>query len=144
MNTPYTTLHNQKLQDKLDSFITQYGELELEKALDIYMKMNQVYTCKTKTSLSRICISDINYLRIEGHHIAVHTSNGIYHKYGSLNQELEYLSSYGFFRCSQNCIVSISKISSIEQNKIILLDNTVLHISRNNLSKLIMAFNGKN
>lgn len=120
MKTSQPLLRKQEIQDKLSTFIAKYGESAIAEAIDIYIKMKQQYLCKSKTSISKLNICDINYLKIEGHHITICTQNGAYYKYGSLNQELKTLSPYGFHKCSQNCIVSISKIKCINQNEIVI------------------------
>lgn len=132
--------NNKELKNNLISFLEAYGISGLEKALFSYVDMQQEYICKTKTSISKIKIHDIYYLQIRQHTISVHTSDGIYNKYGTLNQELQFLSSYNFVKCSQSCIVSLNKIKSIQNNDIILCNNTRIHMSRNFAPKIISRF----
>ena len=134
-----------QIQNTISEFIDQYGVSGLEQALQLYRDMQQVYICQTKTSISRLRICDILYLQINGHHMDVHTAHGIFHKYGSLNNELQLLSSYGFMKCNQSCIVSLQKIRTIEGNRIFLINNECLHLSRHYESKVLIAFsrNGK-
>lgn len=131
---------NKEFQNHLIAFIKVYGIDGLEKALISYADMQQEYICKTKTSISKIKIQDIYYLQIRQHTISVHTSDAIYTKYGTLNQELKFLSSYNFAKCSQNCIVSLNKIKSIQNNDIILCNNSKIHMSRNFAPKIISRF----
>lgn len=130
---------NKSLCNNLSLFLDQYELLDLEKALQLYRNMNQTYICKTKQSISRINIYDIIYLKIQKHDITVHTKHGIYHKYGSLANELKLLSSYGFIRCTKNCIISISQIQSIENNDITLVNGIQIHMSRKYTSNVIIA-----
>ncbi|MGN9056952.1 LytTR family DNA-binding domain-containing protein [Bariatricus sp. HCP28S3_A7] len=102
--------------------------------------MHCKYVCRTKTSVSIIHIYDINYITVSGHQLTIHTECGTFSKYGTLTKELKLLSSYGFIRCSQNYIVALSKIKSITENTIIMMDHSKIHISRNYTSKVIMAF----
>ena len=95
----YTIQDN--LETELISFIRQYGLTGLKEAMQLYAEASQDYICKTKTSVYKIKIKDIYYLKIRGHHITVHTENGIYRKYGTLHQEFSLLSPYGFLKCSQ-------------------------------------------
>lgn len=141
MITLQDILTNSNLQNKISSFLSQYGTAGLEEALDIYTDMQQTYLCKTKTSVTKLRICDIYYIKIHGHHMTVYTQNGTYKKYGSLSQELKFLSSHGFIKCSQNCIVSLYKIKSIVQNEIILIDDTFLHMSRKCTPKVLISLN---
>lgn len=140
MNTFSKSSIDKKLQNKLSAFLAQYGASGLEQALDSYADGQQEYICRTKTSISKIHVSDIDYIMISGHHMTVHAQCGIFQKYGTLQQELKLLSSYGFIKCTQNCIVALHKIKCISQNDIILTDDTVLHMSRGYAAKVIMAF----
>ena len=108
-------------------FINIYGESALRKAMQQYIDNQQTYLCKTKSQTARIKISDIYYLQSRQHNITIHTLHGIYKKYGTLSQELTALYPYGFIKCTQSCIVSLSKIRSIQNNDVTLIDDTVLH-----------------
>lgn len=130
--------NNQRLQNVVAAFIKQYGIPGIEQALRFYSDLHQEYVCKTKNSISKFNICDILYLEIHGHNISVHTNHGIYQKYGTLKKELEFLSSYGFVKCSQNCIVSTPKIRTIRKNDIILIDGTKIHLSHNYTSAVII------
>lgn len=129
------------LETELISFIRQYGLTGLKEAMQLYAEASQDYICKTKTSVYKIKIKDIYYLKIRGHHITVHTENGIYRKYGTLHQEFSLLSPYGFLKCSQSCIVSLRRIKEIENNTLILTNGDRLHISRTCTAKILTSFN---
>lgn len=132
------------LQSTLSSFIEKYGASGLEQALQLYTDMQQEYICKTKTSISKIKLCDIYYLEIQEHNITVHTQHGIYQKYGTLNNELKFLSQYGFIKCNQSCIVSLSKIRTTQTNDITLINNEKLHMSRKYAPKVLIALRCKN
>lgn len=140
MNWLHELEKNNQLQNTLISFLMQYGLSGLEDALLLYVQEQEEYICKNKISTSKIKIHDILYLKIEMHHIYIHTENNVYEKYGTLNNELKILSSHNFIRCSQSCIVSLSKIKTIQGNNIILINNKKLHMSRNYAPKVIAAF----
>ena len=131
------------LNQTLSKFLTEYGRYGLSHALQLYADMQQEYICKTKEAVSKVKINEINYLEINGHNITVHTSHGIYQKYGSLSKEYKTLSPYGFIKCSQSTLVSLHKIRTIEQDTVILTDNTHLHLSRNCAPKVVMEFSRK-
>ena len=128
------------LQNMLSTFLKQYGVSGLEKALHSYADMQQEYICKTKSSFSKIRLTDIYYLEIQGHSIVVHTQYGTYQKYGSLKKEGKLLSSYGFIKCNQSCLVSLRKIRSIHNNDIILINDAQLHMSQHYAPQVLIAF----
>ncbi len=129
-----------ELKDDLSNFLEQYGTRGLKQALQLYRNTQQEYLCKTKTSISKISIGDIYYMEIHEHQITVHSQEGVFHKYGTLNSELKVLSSYGFVKCSQSCIVSLKKIQTICYSDIILTNNAKIHMSRKYAPTVIMAF----
>lgn len=139
---------NKSLQSNIltdiQSFIATYGESAIQEAMQQYIDNQQIYILKTKYQTTKIKISDIYYLQSQQHNITIHTSHGVYKKYGTLSQELTILYPYGFIKCTQSCIVSLSKIRTIQNNDIILIDDTVLHISRGYAPKVLSAFNGRN
>lgn len=127
-------------ETNLSLFLTQYGISGLEQALRLYMDMQQTYTCKTKTSISKFKISDIYYLKIQEHMITIHTQHGIFQKYGTLNNELKLLAPYGFLKCNQSCLISMQKIRTIQNNDIILINGECIHMSRHYAPKIILTF----
>lgn len=131
---------NKNLYGNLSSFLDQYGTSGLEQALHLYKSTYQNYICKNKLSISRINIYDIYYLEISKHDITIHTEQKIYHKYGTLSNELKLLAPYGFINCSQSCIVSLNKIHDIRHQDIIMVNDEILHMSRNYINKVIIAF----
>lgn len=139
-----TQMTNRTLQSDILTFIATYGESALQEAMQMYIDNQQVYIYKTKSQTSQIKISDIYYLKCQQHNITIHTSHGTYKKYGALRQELNILSPYGFINCNQSCIVSLSKVRSIQNNTVTLIDGTELHISRVYAPKVLTAFNGRN
>ena len=130
-----------KLKTELVDFINLYGISGLREAMRLYTGTSQDYICKTKTSLYRINIHDIYYLKIRGHQITIHTSNGTYQKYGTLHKELAFLTPYGFIKCCQNCIVALNKIKGVEDDSIILINDDRLHVSRTCMAKVLTSFN---
>lgn len=131
-----------KLNDTISNFLAQYGPSGLNQALQLYEDTQQEYFCKTRTSISKIHISDIYYMEIREHQITIYTQHGTYHKYGTLNNELKSLSPYGFIKCAQNCIVSLNKIRTINCTDIILINGTKLHMSKRYTLTTITAFSG--
>ena len=124
----------------LAAFLDQHGFSGLEKALQLYSNTQAEYICKAKTAVTRIKIDDIDYLEIKTHTITIHTKHGDYQKYGSLIDELKFLSPYGFIRCRQNCLVSLGKVKSICDNTIYLTNHIQLHMSQRYAPKVLAAF----
>ena len=129
-----------ELQNTISTFLTQYGTSGLKHALQLYINTHQEYICRTRTSISKIYISDIYYMEIQEHQITIYTQHGTYHKYGTLNNELRSLSSYGFIKCAQNRIVSLGKIRSIYFNDIILINGAKIHMSKKYAFSIISEF----
>ena len=85
-----------KLDKVLSDFLDLYGTSGLENALQLYRNSYQEYICKTRTSVSKMSVWDIYYMEIQEHQITIYTQNGIYQKYGSLNNELR--------GCKKSCV----------------------------------------
>ena len=124
----------------LATFLDQHGFSGLEKALQLYSNTQAEYIYKTKATVTRIKIDDIDYLEIQTHTITIHTEHAAYQKYGSLADELKFLAPYGFIRCRQNCLVSLEKIQSICDDTIILVNHLQLHMSQRYAPKVLAAF----
>ena len=131
-----------ELNEIISNFLVQYGFSGLNQALQLYKNTQQEYICRTRTSISKIHISDIYYMEIRGHQITIYTQHSTYHKYGTLNNELKSLSPYGFIKCAQNCIVSLNKIRAINYTDIILTNGIKVHMSKRYALTTITAFSG--
>ena len=129
-----------ELNDTISSFLEQYGSSGLKQALQLYKDTQQEYICRTRTSISKLHISDIYYMEIREHQITIYTQHGTYHKYGTLNNELKLLSSYGFIKCAQNRIVSLNKIRTINYTDITLINGMKIHMSKRYALTTITAF----
>lgn len=129
-----------ELNDTISNFLEQYGSSGLKQALQLYSNTQQEYICRTRTSISKFHISDIYYMEIREHQITIYTQHGIYHKYGTLNNELKLLSSYGFIKCAQNRIVSLNKIRTINYTDITLINGMKIHMSKRYALTTITAF----
>lgn len=136
------SLIDTELKDTISNFLGQYGTSGLKQALQLYKNSQQEYICRTKTSISKLRISDIYYMKIREHQITIYTQHGTYHKYGTLNNELKSLSPYGFIKCAQNCIVSLNKIRTINYTDIILINGSKVHMSKRYALTTITAFSG--
>ena len=140
MNWPKKYQMDNELENDLSNFLEHYGILGLKQALQLYRNTQQEYICRTRTSITKIHISDIYYMEIREHQITIYTQHGTYHKYGTLNNELKSLSSYGFIKYAQNRIVSLGKIRSICFNDIILINGAKIHMSKKYAISIISEF----
>lgn len=131
-----------ELNNTISNFLEQYGASGLKHALQLYRNTQQEYICRTKTSISKLHISDIYYMEIREHQITIYAQHGTYHKYGTLNNELKLLSSYGFIKCAQNRIVSLNKIRTINYTDITLINGMKIHMSKRYALATITAFSG--
>lgn len=132
------------LHNTINTFLDQYGLSGLEDALNHYSAIQSEYICKTESGITKIKIADIHYLKIQVHTITIHTQDGIYQKYGSLTDEQNRLSPYGFIKCSQSCLVSVRRIKSIDGNTITLKNSIQLHMSQRYAPKVLAAFSRNN
>lgn len=140
MKTTEKSDYMDEINDIVKNFIKQYGVTGLKKALKKYAQTNHSYIICTNESVTKIRIDEIFYLEIEGHHIQVHTEKEKYRKYGTLNKELEILSSFRFMKCNQSYVVSLSKIKSISNNEITLINGERIPMSRKYTSQILLAF----
>ena len=133
-------IENKTIKNDVLKFLETYGFKGLQEAMDSYVNMQQIYICKTRAATSKIYICDINYVEVHTHLITIHTAHANYEKYGSLNKEMEILSKYGFVKCSQNCIVPLTKIRTVTYDDVILLDGTKIGLSKRYASKVLLEF----
>lgn len=140
MNWVTEIYKNRTAANLINDFLEQFGTDELVKILQEYMDSQKQYFCKTRTSVFSVKIADILYLEISEHTISIHTQTQIYTKYGSLSQEYERLKPYGFIKCNQSVLVSLSRIQSIEKNSVLLENGKKIHVSRNYAKNLISEY----
>lgn len=69
MTCPSKPQIDTKLNDTITNFLAQYGTSGLKQALQLYKNTQQEYICKTRTSISKLRISDIYYMEIREHQI---------------------------------------------------------------------------
>ncbi|EOS69793.1 hypothetical protein C818_02577 [Lachnospiraceae bacterium MD308] len=134
-------LETDSLKTDFLAFLDTYGANGLRQAMDAYINAQQIYLCKTRTSTSKIPVKDIFYIEIRKHLVTIHAACGCFQKYGSLSNELRHLSKYGFVKCSQNYIVSLSKVQTATYHEVILTDHTKISLSKQYAAKVLLAFN---
>ncbi len=86
-------------------------------------------TIRTTGGIQRILSSDIFYVEIADHLLLYHMERQNIESWGTLKKALEELPSDTFSQCNKSCIVNLSKIRSLQGNKV-LLENVTLSISR--------------
>lgn len=129
-----------EVSEMFETFLDQFGIPGLTQALQNHLDSQCQYVCKTKSCIVKLKIESILYLKIVGHDIEIHTTDEVYTKYGSLAQEAKTLSRYGFAKCNQSVLVSLSKIKTIENDSVILQNGDTLHLSRTFAPKLISSY----
>lgn len=132
--------NNTSIQNTLASFLEQYGISCFADALLFYMQDHEEYVCRNKTSISRIKIGDILYIKVAKHYIYIYTQDNVYEKYGSLSNELKFFASYRFIQCNQSCIVSLRKIRTIQSNHIILSNSHKLRMGRSYAPNVLASY----
>lgn len=65
-----------ELKDTISNFLAQYGLSGLKQALQLYINTQQEYICRTRSSISKINISDIYYMEIQEHQITIYAQHG--------------------------------------------------------------------
>ena len=65
-----------ELNDIISNFLDQYGTHDLKQALQLYINTQQEYICRTRSSISKINISDIYYMEIQEHQITIYAQHG--------------------------------------------------------------------
>ena len=106
------------------------------------LKMNRIYPLldslderkiqlKNRDDIRFLQIKDITYVEVFGHYLHFHLADGSVIVYrGSLSDAEKQIDSPFFVVCSQPNLVNINYIKEIKGNSVILLDGTVLGISR--------------
>lgn len=135
---------DKELLNVLSCFLKYHSKSDLRQALELYEKKTTEYICRTKNGIYKFYISDIDYIDIQKHTITFHVKQETFQKYGTLTNELNTLSPYGFIQCNQSYLVPLDKIKSIYHNDITLSDNTKIHMSRIYAPKVISAFLSNN
>lgn len=132
--------HMDEINNMVKNFTKQYGVRALKQALKNYAQTNHSYVICTNESVTQIRIDEIFYLKIEGHHIQVHTEKEKYRKYGTLNKELKTLSAFRFMKCNQSYVASLNKVKSISNSEITLINGERIPMSRKYTSQILLAF----
>lgn len=88
------------------------------------------YNFKSRKSSGPLAIPYISYLVIKNHTITTLIIHGDYQKSGTLKQEPEILTDYGFAACSQSCIVSLYHVQSVIPPVVHLQNETELKLSQ--------------
>lgn len=109
-------------------------EKMLKKNLQKVMKSrketeNRKLEIKYKNEVNSVFYEEIYYLESMGHMVVVHTKKGDFRSYGRLEKVKESLPDT-FVHCHKSYVVNMGCIQKIEKNKIILMDGSVVPISK--------------
>jgi DNA-binding LytR/AlgR family response regulator len=92
-------------------------------------KPKRYITLPTETGLTRIDVSQIEYVETEGHAVCIYTEQETFHLRQSMKSVEEMLADYGFFRCNSCYLVNLRHVERIE-NGVAIVHGKPLAISR--------------
>ena len=102
----------------------------IEKAIRRYRALNQNIFLDTETGTATIPVDSILHIEYSGRRCHYHTTSGEYIIRRSLNSALSELQEFGFIRIHQYRIVNLAKIRMIQKNSLVLVDNSIIELSR--------------
>lgn len=102
----------------------------IEKAIRRYRVLNQNIFLDTETGTATIPVDSILHIEYSGRRCHYHTTSGEYIIRRSLNSALSELQEFGFIRIHQYRIVNLAKIRMIQKNSLVLVDNSIIELSR--------------
>lgn len=102
----------------------------IEKAIRRYRVLNQNIFLDTETGTATIPVDSILHIEYSGRRCHYHTTSGEHIIRRSLNSALSELQEFGFIRIHQYRIVNLAKIRMIQKNSLVLVDNSIIELSR--------------
>lgn len=102
----------------------------IEKAIRRYRVLNQNIFLDTETGTATIPVDSILHIEYSGRRCHYYTTSGEYIIRRSLNSALSELQEFGFIRIHQYRIVNLAKIRMIQKNSLVLVDNSIIELSR--------------
>jgi two-component system, LytTR family, response regulator LytT len=88
-----------------------------------------------------IAYKQILYIETDAKHLLIHTMDETVSYVGTMAKMEEQLSVYGFVRCHHSYLVNLAHIRRIDQNYILLSDNSRIPISRNKKNQCLRSLN---
>lgn len=102
----------------------------LQKVMETRKKAeNRKMEIKFKNEVNSFFYEEIYYLESMGHMVVVHTKKGDFRSYGRLEKVKESLPG-SFVHCHKSYIVNMNHIQKIDKNQILLLNGSVVPISK--------------
>lgn len=107
-------------------------EITVSRSGDLYINIDR--------RLTKLKIEDIHFIKANGDYIDVRTRNAVYVVHSTLKKIKDKLPSNLFLQTHRSYLINYTKIIDIEDNSV-LIDKTVIPISRANKPELIKRLN---
>lgn len=123
----------------LDFLVKPITKERLESVLKRYIKKQEgtgkLFTCKTAQGMVMLPFASIMYFQSRGHKLIVHTMEGQQLFYGKLEEVEKFVPEY-FVRIHKSFLVNEYFITSYRYDKVCLLDQQQLNISRSYINEI--------
>mgnify|MGYP000055993808 CR=1 FL=1 len=104
--------------------------VDLELAMKLFKKNNEVFAFKTGHDTNRILMSDILYFESKGRKLRIVTMDEEYFFYGTIDQVLQELPSKTFIQIHRSYIVNYNHVKVFSYDKVIMENNKCLSIGQ--------------
>lgn len=120
-------------------------ESELSKTLDACMEKivssrEDYFTMKYQGENLRLSLSEIMYVKVEGHYLQMRTVDRVYEWKASLKEMLVKLDSVRFVMASRSAVVNLEFVSKITREECVLENGETIPVSRGTYGPLNEAF----
>lgn len=119
----------------------EYGNFKVrfKRAADyIAARSAKIVIRETSNIAQTMPVSQIYYVEVFGHNLVYHTVNGDFSERRTLGEVEKKLQGYGFFKCSNYCLVNIRFVERIDETSVTVAGNT-LGISRRRKKEFLEA-----
>lgn len=124
--SPLRFVRKEMMQEELSEALTAFLKLQKQnEESDFVIELSE------RRTTNQIPIRQIYYIELRGHYLDFHCQSQDYHVRGKLADYESLLSSHGFARIHQGCLVNLSLIRMVNSDMITLSDQKQLYISRN-------------
>lgn len=109
---------------------------DMERAIQILSKNEQVFKCKINDEYHRIPYKNIIFFHSAGKKIRLHTKMEDYEFYGSFKEYDKIWNEAGFVRTNRFCYININFIERLKQQEIYLLNGEIIKASPIHFKKI--------
>lgn len=116
----------------------------LDKILRLLKSNKEEIIIKTPTSIRRLSVSEIIFVEVTGHKVVYHTETEDIEIWESLKEQEEKLSSHGFVRCNNYCLVNLRYVDKISATtlKIKDIEMPITRTKKEDFMKKLVAYYG--